>query len=92
MSERRFSRPHLVPPLLATIPAKSLVLQVYHREIWLSLGPFEEIDADGDEVITREELRRALAGCFGTDPTDELVREPARSVDAPRTTRKRMLF
>ena len=73
--------PHELPPWDATQPAKDLVLKVYHREIWRSLGSFDEIDADNSDYITYEELRVALASTFGIDPSDELVQDALSAFD-----------
>jgi EF-hand domain pair len=71
----------LLPPLDATRPAKELVLQVYHKEIWLSLPPFDEMDTDRSDFISRKELAVALAKVLEIDPSDELIDDTLKAFD-----------
>ena len=73
--------PSQIPHIDAARPAKELVLQVYHREIWLSLGSFDEIDVDGTNCISFDNLKNALACKLEVDPTDEMVQDSIRAFD-----------
>lgn len=70
-----------LPPLDAARPAKELVLRVYHKEIWLSLPPFESIDTDRSDSISRQELSVALASVLEIEPSDELIDDTLDAMD-----------
>jgi hypothetical protein len=59
-----------MPHLDATQLAKELVLQVYSKDIWTSLGIFDEIDTNRTDTITEQQLGAALAKKIGIDPHD----------------------
>ena len=62
-----------MPHLDATQLAKELVLQVYSKDIWTSLGSFDEIDTNRTNTITEQQLGVAQAKKFGIDPHDTFV-------------------
>jgi hypothetical protein len=41
--------------------------------IWLDMGSFDMIDENGDEVLTREEVRKRAMEVFGSDVADLVV-------------------
>ena len=44
------------------------------QEIWLGLGEFDEVDADHDDVISRDELRAAVERRLGKEPSEQVFR------------------
>ena len=55
------------PPPDAGRPVKPLVLDHFMRQLWEGLPAFEAIDADGNGVLTHEEVKEAYTEIFGWD-------------------------
>jgi 5'-nucleotidase len=57
----------------STIPAKLVVVELFSALLWLQLGSFEEIDSNGDGVLTREDIKARVVQHFGDTSTADLV-------------------
>ena len=60
-------------------PAKLAMVEMFAALMWLQLGSFDDIDTDGDGVLTHEEVKSRAAEVFGQDIAD-LVMESVMSV------------
>jgi hypothetical protein len=54
-------------------PAKVILVETFSALIWLELGSFDKIDANGDGVLTREEVKNRAMEVFGSDIADLVV-------------------
>lgn len=52
----------------AGLPAKVILVELFSALLWLQLGSFEDLDLDGDGLLTREEVKASVSKLFG-DPT-----------------------
>jgi len=62
-----------LPPEDTAVPAKVMLTKYWYKEIWQSLGDIHDIDADGDGVINKDEIRAALQKKFHMEITEETV-------------------
>jgi Ca2+-binding EF-hand superfamily protein len=54
-------------------PAKMLIVELFSALLWLEMGSFEDIDADGDGILTRAEVKQQAAKVFGEEVADLIV-------------------
>jgi 5'-nucleotidase len=54
-------------------PAKEVIVELFSALLWLKLGSFDAIDANGDGVLTRDEVRARAIAVFGDDVADFVV-------------------
>ena len=74
------SLPDGPPPSDAGRPVKPVVLDYFMRRLWSRLPDFDEIDENGDGVLTHEEVKEAYVGVFGWDADgDGTVTEDERT-------------
>lgn len=57
----------------STIPAKLVVVELFSALLWLQLGSFEEIDSNGDGVLTREDIKARVVQHYGDTGIADLV-------------------
>ena len=55
------------------IPAKMVLVEIFSAMVWLHLGSFEDIDRDGDGVLSRAEVKARAAVIYGTEGADLVV-------------------
>ena len=56
------------------VPALNLVLAYFAKDLWRGIGrSFEQMDRDGDGVLSREELANAFARKHGRYPSKPLM-------------------
>ena len=54
-------------------PAKMLIVEMFAALLWLEMGSFEQIDTDGDGILTRDEVKERAAVVFGEEVADLVV-------------------
>lgn len=54
-------------------PAKVIIVEAFSALLWLELGSFDKIDANGDGVLTREEVKNRAIEVFGGEIADLVV-------------------
>lgn len=64
------------------VPALSAILMLHAHDLWRRLGTFDELDADADGVLTRDEVGAALARDSGRDPSPILLDNVMAALDA----------
>ncbi len=57
----------------AGVPAKMVVVELFSALLWLHLGSFDELDADGNGLLRREEVQASVAKHFGDSSIADLV-------------------
>jgi len=82
LTEYLEGQPERIPPEDAAIPAKVILADYYHKEIWSSLGDLANIDTNHDGVIDKDEIAVALRNKFGMEVTEETVEEMMKAMDA----------
>jgi Ca2+-binding EF-hand superfamily protein len=50
-----------------------VLVEIFSAMVWMHLGSFEEIDRDGDGVLTRAEVKARAAHIYGTEVADLVV-------------------
>ncbi|EKX52827.1 hypothetical protein GUITHDRAFT_133256 [Guillardia theta CCMP2712] len=61
--------------------AFKLVLEHKASEIWLGLGNFEDLDADGSGYLDREEITMAVTRKLGKEPSEQLIDSMLEAID-----------
>jgi 2',3'-cyclic-nucleotide 2'-phosphodiesterase (5'-nucleotidase family) len=56
-----------------TIPAKLVVVELFSALLWLQFGSFDEIDSNGDGVLTREDIKARVVQHYGDTGIADLV-------------------
>ena len=59
----------------------NLVISHFSKSIWLNLGSFRELDLDGDGIIDRYEIKRAVREHTGREPSDVYVKNLMTALD-----------
>jgi len=65
----------------AAYPAKLVIVQLFSSLLWLKLGSFDEIDVNGDGVLTRDEVRRRVLQLYGNNGDEEQSSDDAAVSD-----------
>jgi len=66
-------------------PAKILMVEMFAALLWLEMGSFEQIDTDGDGILTRDEVKRQAAAVFGEEVADLVMESIMNVADLNRT-------
>ena len=53
----------------STIAAKLVIVELYSALLWLQLGSFQDMDLDGDGVLTKDDVRAGVLKHYGGDST-----------------------
>ena len=61
LAELARAEPARVPPAGSGREVKVILVEAFARELWRSLGTFDEVDSDHDERVTEPEIEAALA-------------------------------
>jgi hypothetical protein len=75
------ANPTYVPAAGAGREPKVVLIQAFAREIWRSLGGFDQVDTNHDERVTPSELGAAMALKRGVKPSQVLVDIVMRAID-----------
>mmetsp|Transcript_59864 Transcript_59864/g.147074 ORF Transcript_59864/g.147074 Transcript_59864/m.147074 type:complete len:690 (-) Transcript_59864:5246-7315(-) len=54
-------------------PLKVVIVELFAAAIWLEMGSFDEIDLNGDGVLTHDEVKARALQIFGEDVADVVV-------------------
>jgi hypothetical protein len=74
--------PDTVPPRDSGREIKVILVDAFATELWRQLGTFEDIDANQDGVVSPEELKSAIAKATSEMPSEIVVSDVLRMVDA----------
>ena len=74
--------PDVVPPRDSGREIKIVLVDAFSIELWRQLGSFEDIDADHDGVVTRDELKTAIAMVTTEAPSEIVINDIIRVLDA----------
>jgi 2',3'-cyclic-nucleotide 2'-phosphodiesterase (5'-nucleotidase family)/Ca2+-binding EF-hand superfamily protein len=54
-------------------PSKVIIVELFAAAVWLEMGSFDDIDTNGDGVLTHDEVRLRALEIFGDDVADLIV-------------------
>ena len=75
-------RPDTVPPRDSGREIKVILVDAFSIELWQQLGSFDDTDADRDGKVTTAELASAIARTTAEPPSEIVVHDVLRMVDA----------
>ena len=64
------------------VPAINAVLMRHAKDLWTRLGAFDDMDLDGDGVLTRKEVELAIYRRRGVRPPEILLDNVMAALDA----------
>lgn len=76
------AHPERIPPRDTGRELKMLVVDAFARALWAELGPFDTLDLDGDDRVTADDLRGAIAAATRAPAQPLLVEGLLRAFDA----------
>lgn len=78
----RNEHPERIPPADSGRELKLIVVEAFAMDLWRAIGPFSEIDTDGDDAVSADELRAAVARVTQSAPSSLLIDSVIRTLDA----------
>lgn len=75
-------RPESAPPRDSGREIKMILVDAFSVELWRQLGSFADIDANRDAVVTADELESAITRATAEAPSEIVVRDVLRMLDA----------